>query len=301
MDMLRSEHDFKSLVAECIETNSNSRLQPSVEMITLIRSPLERLMSTMLYYHGNFFNSINKSGKPTAEIDKARLVLEKVSNRTALTVTVDEMSFFLDLFQFYFSYEVLFGQQSYEQHRKKKGMQPLIISHGVVKTSDAPEMMAMAKANLEQNFAVVGLTEQMPSLFTYMSCRYGVPLNTTCDKYITRATARKYKSFFGSTSRPKAETLFSPPVIDFLTQYLEKDSEIYEMALAMHKKQLAVYGLTIESATEQWQSVCGTEFSRKRQMANNKHVMTDMKLPPKNRQKAGTATSAPKIWTTPDT
>ena len=120
-----------------------------------------------------------------------------------------------------------------------------------------PAMVSSAIENLRQDFDIVGITEHMPSLFVLLSARFNITIQSTCDKFITRATSHRNIKIFGSAVRPPTRETFSKEVIDFLqNEFLVGEQKIYNEGLRIHKEQLHKYGYTIASATELWDEQC---------------------------------------------
>lgn len=237
----------------------------------LLREPVERLASVLLFGMGQYHRSFSKRIPDIKRRNEVLNVVRLLSQNKALNITVaDFRAFTSGLTEGYMAdlqenkmgslsmcihtYEVILGRQ-------------LLAPYDAQKSNT--KAVTAAIENLQRDYDIVGLTEHMPSFYTLFSRKYNLSLSSTCDKHITRNTAFRNMKLFGAVQRPTSRELFSADVIAYIEQVLFKgEIAIYEAAKKIHVEQLAKEGLTIESAEQMWRDVC-PGFENVRRIGSN--------------------------------
>jgi hypothetical protein len=231
---------------------------------------MERLISLWLYTLGNYIFQMERV--PRAISDANMVVPHKIMNSTMLTITKKELRHFHSVNDFTYSYTNFFAglpnkraKLMSREARKSKSLSKVNSEQAIKRPRTVPvlELLPTAIKVLEEDYTLLGTTENLPSLFVYLSCRYGVNISATCDKYITRNTIRRNSAYFGSVDRPPAETLFNAESFLYLKEITHSDNVLWQIAQQKHEQQLAEYGYTLKSATEAWHQHCDGGFTKK--------------------------------------
>lgn len=126
------------------------------------------------------------------------------------------------------------------------------------------DMYEKAVHNMKQDFEAVGVMEWMPSFFTLVSKVYDLDVSLACGLHFDHGSSVTYQNVYGSSSRPSADTLFSPEVI----QYLKEDVFPWDIKFIndvkdLHINQLGAIGMNVASAEEYFHGVCQAKLKPK--------------------------------------
>jgi hypothetical protein len=276
-------HRIDHILPKCIKKdNQSGGVMLPVERVILLRDPMERLISVWLYTLGNFIFGMRKYSESVK--NENGVVASKIFNMTTLSITKKEIAHFISVNKFHTSYVQFFaGPRSKKTHfgnkknKKKKKMKPLVHSSNDTQAdlSSLQDSVLLPHAIkvLEDDYTLFATTETLPSFFVYLSCRFGLNVSATCDKFITRSVTRRNMQYFRNITRPAPEALFNAETLAYLAEYIQPDKLLWLQAQTKHEKQLAEYGYTIKTATEVWRRHCGESFL-KRNASDVKTVMT---------------------------
>ena len=260
---------MSDVLPHCVNSDQNDTLFPIDRMI-ILRDPIERLVSAWLFTLGNYVFHM-RHVKPEVIKEKNLVVPKKIFNSSMFNISKDEVAHFHSLNRYTYSYSsFLAGSPSpkarlkkkkvMKKKKKKKKKNSQKIEPSVVTDRD---MLPNATKVLTEDYTLFGTTEMLPSLFVYLSCRYGLNISATCDKFITRNVGDRNFKYFGSADRPPASTLFNNETFAYLQEIVQPDYVLWQTAQLKHVEQLGEYGYTVQSATEAWQQHCGSGFTHK--------------------------------------
>jgi hypothetical protein len=232
----------------------------------ILREPIERLGSVLLFFVDNFKKAIAHA-KDGLDREKSLSTLSMVSiNATAITAqdfrhmceTIAEANKNISA-----GARLGRGYLSTVLH----SYQGLLAGKNYYSGTSNREAVQISISTLQERIQLVGITEHMPAFYTLVSKKYGINLNNTCDKYIMRNTIWRNTKLFGTLERPKTRDMFNPEVVKYLETELAGETEIYEAGIQVFAKQLAQFNLTIESATSIWDENCAVFGEIKRRFS----------------------------------
>ena len=219
-------------------------LRPGVRArhLTVLRDPVERVLSSIYFFVKKFCDAPIDGG-PVPELTVADL--DEIAAKDEMTPSGG----FHEYLQIFARSQPtrrggnnqpegrgtgMNGRHFGKAARSSQGETPPPLSRtwekygGWVKWSS--EQIATAKANLEADVQIIGVTESMSSFLVLLALEMGWPLRALCTS-----------EFHVNKERPKAEAL-PPDTLEYLRKRLAPELELYEHGRALAARRQAAHG-----------------------------------------------------------
>jgi len=219
--------------------------QCGVVLVALFRDPVEKLISQLYFFH-EFFKKLIYDVKDRIQESSAWMGIDKLVSDPK-NISAEEMNFLLDTVTHYSTDPNLLLNE-YETVMSRTMIRPF---------RNTPVTLSRALVNLNRDIAVVGISENMPSMFVLLALDLRMKISSTCNRHVTHNVEKKYLSIFNSTTRPAPEKLFSLDTLRVLHERCRSERILYNQAIRIHEQLLLNYGLNISSASNIWKTVCG--------------------------------------------
>ena len=177
----------------------------SIKLVVILRDPTERMLSQFFFWQNKGRGWRNEAGKALPRSPAADEQLGVF--RTFVNETVRESQNFMNQYVW-----VLNGQSSYKKPPK----------YG---EAFSGEDVARAKAALERDFSVVGVTEDLSGFLVHCMLELGWPVRQAC-----------HRDVHVNTVRPRGDAV-SSEARAFIGGLLRPDVELYEHALEVAARQ----------------------------------------------------------------
>jgi hypothetical protein len=258
-DMLRHYIQRRGNLSSCIKPINASL--PVTLPIAVLRHPLERIISQITFFGKELKDQLlqtliennntktktnpkpkNKSGDVVkanvSHISNVLLTASKIRQQPE-QVNVSEVVALLD---------------TVDSHRNLLNANLEVREYQKTFAGYISESSQPARDDMREHIAIIGVTEQMPSFMLLLSRRLNIPLELSCGIHDRH----------GAQPRKPVHESFRPEVIDAINTWARNEVELWEYAKVLHVEQLGRLGMTVSSATEEYDSVCSAEAARKK-------------------------------------
>lgn len=243
---LYMQHGREGLIEKCITSHEKFC---RISMTTIIRDPLEKFVSYLYHFKSDILARAHVNSN-----EIARDTMEMIFNHTSKSISLHQMS------------ELVLHSKRWNIHQPIFFISRNFLNdslHSVIENI-TQDMYEKAVHNMKQDFEAVGVMEWMPSFFTLVSKVYDLDVSLACGLHFDHGSSVTYQNVYGSSSRPSADTLFSPEVI----QYLKEDVFPWDIKFIndvkdLHINQLGAIGMNVASAEEYFHGVCQAKLKPK--------------------------------------
>lgn len=228
----------------------NIREKFKITYVTIMRNPLDRLVSSLYFFHWKLREIILQFHDKDA-ISVGKKLYEKLTHNRSTEITVDEMRVAFRIMNETGRFDLLTNEYEVTLSKYSK----------VVGFNSNQETQQAALLNMKREVGVAGITESLPSFFVLLSKYFNLPLSAACNLHLNHGAQMRYsEKIFNKSSRPPPASLFTSEVIAYMNSAMRGEYTLWDYAKSLHELQLAQHGLTLQEATALWKQSCPEEL-----------------------------------------